>query len=1155
MSGKELAQCETMLKNLLLPDNTLRNQAQSQLQMFLSSLQHKESLSLYCSYLLLQSTDLNVKTYCTIIIRKIFFTSEKEISNEAVKNFSSENKEQIKKNLLLAIQSNENKSLQRKIADAALKVYEGLIENEEKWDDFLKFMISLFNLDLTDNNYQKIELGLFLLSNIYFFAYDELKEGINIFLKKFKIYFSCNSLSLKAKTVECINELLSGASKKEVKQFKDFIFNILETTKLCLDNKDQENLKVCLDSLEDLSISEPKILRKNFNDLFILMGKIFEEKSFEENIREISFEIIIEIIKKFPEIINDEYLKLFVQSLFKYAMEIEQSIDDDWLHPDSETFISDEFIPEHKLDEACSLLSRLFEYIDREKIIRLTSQNIMELINHSSEKDWKFKYIAYITVAEIVGFIDDISIIEKLINVILVDLNNPNLKIQYGSLYCIAELSDKHNPDFQNLYHKKVVPTCVKIVSESKCLRVQLESCDALNCFIEHLTNDDAALYMKDSLEILFQVFIKNETESPPALKEGILDILQEFIEASEEEFKKYSDKCLQLLLNYLGDIMTKNINRNLYGPLMETISDMGPLCPDLFKKHLTLILNTLIQINLNLKTFNENIANYLLSTWENIIPFLKENGNDYKDTIQKIISSLIELLKKNPEMSLSSDPTQKIDIMAFFAEDKKSDDEEKENKEKKDLKTSETEEFALFIEILNLFLTEYETFISLDNINTLIPIGIKLLKYPNTGIQTEISKTLGSIIKILSKKKDDVNININMIQNNSKNFISEIVAQLLEETDFALITSFIDTLKDIIHFTNLFLTTPEINNLTEKILEVFDKVEKSRIALIEQKKETENEYEKNKKTGEGKIYSDDEDDEKSKDEEVKEIKDQIDEIEDVLTSFSEFFGVLFDTHKSYTLEIVEKIIKEYLPRYFNDSTSSSFEKTLGLLLVDDMVEFLQQDIIGNIWDDLCAILIKYSNHTDDEVRNSACFGLGLFSKYTQKNYIKYYKEILTHIFNAINLPIDKNLPKNEKKTKQYARDNAVSALGKILKYKRNELESNGDYDKFLDIWINSLPITEDEEEGKICIQFLLDILMKEQNKVLGNGNKNLEKIIIVLSRAYNTEMVEETDESNIEAFANGVKNNNDFNKILMEMIYKQKGKTLNKIRALFKLK
>ena len=48
---------------------------------------------------------------------------------------------------------------------------------------------------------------------------------------------------------------------------------------------------------------------------------------------------------------------------------------------------------------------------------------------------------------------------------------------------------------------------------------------------------------MQSSLDTLFNIFIKPETESPPALKEGILDVVQEFINASEEEFKKYSQK------------------------------------------------------------------------------------------------------------------------------------------------------------------------------------------------------------------------------------------------------------------------------------------------------------------------------------------------------------------------------------------------------------------------------------------------------------------------------------------------------------------------------------------------------------------------------------------------------------------------------------
>ena len=151
---------------------------------------------------------MNVQTYCAIIIRKIFLTSEKEISNDAVKNFSESNKNEIKKNILSALQNCTNKSLRKQIADACIKIYEGLIENEEKWQELLQYIVNFFKLNLDETNAPQVELGLYLLSNIYSFAYDELKEGTEIFLKNFSIYFKSNILSLKTRTVQCITELL-----------------------------------------------------------------------------------------------------------------------------------------------------------------------------------------------------------------------------------------------------------------------------------------------------------------------------------------------------------------------------------------------------------------------------------------------------------------------------------------------------------------------------------------------------------------------------------------------------------------------------------------------------------------------------------------------------------------------------------------------------------------------------------------------------------------------------------------------------------------------------------------------------------------------------------------------------------------------------------
>ena len=1137
-----LSQCEQMLKNLLVPDDNIRKNAEIQLQQGLQNNQSKEVLCLYCSQVLLNTTDLSVKLYCAIIIRKIFLVND-DSKNDIIKTFNLDNKNVLKNNLFNALVNNvQDKNLNKKIANAIVNVFTCLLENDEKWDELLKYIIANFNLELSENNLNIIELSLYLLSNVYGVANDQLKEGIPVFLNCFSIYFKSNILSLKAKTVECINELLcSTSSKKESKKFREFIYYILETTLQCLKEHSSENLKICLDSLNDLSEYEPKISRKSFSDIFILMGKIIEDKEIDDNLREIAYELLINLIENMPKLMKNDEEKLsnLIQSLFKYAMEIDEEIDDEWLTPKATTFINDEFIPEQKLDEATSLLIRLFDALDEKVVLKIVSNNIAELIQHSSEKDWKYKYIAYITIAEVISYVKELNHIENIIEMILKDVNNQNIKIQYAALYCIAELADEHNPDFQNEYHGKVIGTLLNVLNNSNVLRIRLQVVDALDCFIEHVTDEVGAKYLQNSFDVLFTVFNEDDTKCPCSLKEGILNVVQEFIDASNEEFKKYAEKCFSILLEYLKKILNDGTNKTLIGILLETISIIGPLCPEVYKNYLLTLVNTLIKIQSSLSSYKENIGNYLLSSWEKIVPNLLI---DNKEKLLEVTQSLIELLKKPPEMSVSNNPNLQVNVQEFFKED----EEKKEEKAKPNLQTSETEEFATFIEILNLILESAPATINASQVENLYPVILSLLKYPNTDIQGEVANTFSNSIKSLIA----TNCEQNALHNAAKKYIADIVEQLFKESNFSLIVSLLDSIREIISSVKLFLTTPEINDLSEKLLKIFDKVEQNRIDLNKQKLKTEKEIENDKKTGDNKIFSDDEEDLDSEQEAIDEIQDEIEELEEVQTSFSEFFGTLFDTHKNLTLEIVEKFLKDYLPKYFNEQ-SSTFEKKLGVLIIDDMAEFLQQDLIGNIWNDILKTMITYSNHKDYELRNAAAYGLGIFAKFTKNDFKMYENDLLNSILNSMTFPDD--IPKAEIEDMKFARDNAVSALGKTIKYHGQELN---ELNKYLDIWVNKLPITKDHTEGKLNNKFLMEILQKDPKMVLGENNKNLSHIIVVLSKAYNSDDSDDETNKLIEQFANGILNNNEFKSVLDKVVSEQKkGKTLNKINGLFKLK
>ena len=78
-------------------------------------------------------------------------------------------------------------------------------------------------------------------------------------------------------------------------------------------------------------------------------------------------------------------------------------------------------------------------------------------------------------------------------------------------------------------------------------------------------------------------------------------------------------------------------------------------------------------------------------------MPYVKEN---YKDLIPKIIDSIINIITKPPEMSISSEPEQKLDIQEFL---KDINQKEKVFHDKKivTIVNSEIEEYSSFIEFI----------------------------------------------------------------------------------------------------------------------------------------------------------------------------------------------------------------------------------------------------------------------------------------------------------------------------------------------------------------------------------------------------------------------------------------------------------------------
>ena len=1100
---------EPILKGLLNNNNEERRKNESQILDLMKK--NKIGLVLCLTQIINSSQDSQVILYAAVISRKLLVIPENQKVNQNWVSAPVEIKEQIKSNLINALVKFNDKFMKKKIIDIISILYQSISKNEEKWEKVLQYIAEGFKLELNTQNDLNIRSAVLLLSKIFRYATKELTPGIDVFISCFNKYFQEGSIDLQTTSTEAICEILSeNLGKANTKKFKDLVFYILKTVLKCLEANDVDNLKISLFSLSNLAQYQPAMLKKNFRDITILMSKIIDNKNLEDdqNLREIAFEVIVSIIEAHHEVIDkdEETLRGLINSIFKYAMEIEEDIDDKWLTPTSSSLSSENYIPEAKLDEALSLIDRIILGIKSKKnVLKIISSFIQELINHKDDS-WKYKYIAYISVGKIATHVDNLNEIVEMVKMILKDIQNENPKIRYGCLYCISEFSSNLKDEFTELYGEEVIPALCNLVTNEKVLRCKLQGYDTMEAFIEESSEELLSKYLQQFLDSLFLNLLKPSNESPQSLKEAILDCLGDLIEKSKKSFKTFSVQSFKLMAEYFGNSLKNNdySDLNLFGLYIENLTKIGEDCEDLLEKSTREIAVALVAFQNNIKNFKGDVSQYLVASWQRILPNVKKNCTDL---IPKIIESIITVIEKPPEMSVDSNPEQAIDMQEFLkdAEDKGVELEKKTVS----IVTSETEEYSIFIDLLNMILSELKEH-AVSCIETVEKRANSILHYPNIEIRGKAATIYPKIVDIIFASGDTARLSQII-----KNYLSILVEEAVKENENEVITYLLNAVEDCIKDHGKTLTKDEVNSLFYKLFAIFDKIEKNRIQLNAE--EDIKEEMVKKKSSEPK----DEDIDDYYDEEIEldNIKQGIEGAEEIITAFSDAIGALFKTHKEFCMDIAGKMVNDVLPKYFKN-TATNFEKKMGLFIMDDMIEFLGQELLNAIWSDIFKILLQYVDHPSCEIRQAASYGLGQFITNTKNNYQIYAKDCLDILYKGLKVKMNEG----EEEEFHSAQDNVTTALGKIIKDKK---EFYPNLREIYDIWIDNLPITGDLVESAGQHDILCDDILKSSEIVFGENNKNVPHIIRILCKIVKSKYSNDDVDKKIMTILNAMKNNN----------------------------
>ena len=1056
--------------------------------------------------------DKVIKTSALVICRKILDT----IDFKEWKNINEDIKDKIKFKSLEIFLNEKEEAQKIKIGDVITQIIEKVSDNDEKWDDFEKLCLSIFLLKPNDeNNLIQINSLLKLISNGCGFLNDVIKNNLSNFISYFHLIFQNNNLKLKSCLTNLISELISFFEKEEIKLLEPFLFNILQATLDCFNNNEEEYLKNILETLIELSSNEPKIFQKHLQDIFKICEKVIDQKNYlNEKIRELAFELIINLIEELPELIRkrNEDLKILFSKIYLYSLEINNEIDNSWKNPSMNNYDEIEKIEEENILFSQGLIERIIETLDNDDIIDIINELIINFLN---QNDWKFKYIGLLSFGNLSNYEDeDFALNQNHLYKILSFTKDSNLKVRYSSINCINKLSQNFNPSFQDRFIHILIPQLIEIFPNENSLRIQCEIIETIIYLIEYSSCDKILPFVPTLLPLLFNYFITN---IPIILKKLIIECLLEIFVAIEEKSISFAKESFEIILKYFIEIYNSKQNKILYGKLIETLTTIGPYVKEDYYKYIPNIVNSIIELVEGIKFNNDPIRNNLQNSLEKLLPTLQK---DFNNLLLNLVNTVLHLIKLKPKIYISNQPQKEIDIRELINNGNNFDNEyiNNDNLDNKknlfELQTSEIDDFYGSLSLLNTIIKAY----GIGFINHIDEIEKEILPLMNKGtfnkVKTKSSKILTNLIKIVPQEKK---------REKGIVYIRSLIEGIEKETNFNVYEKYISNLKKLIENSGEILEKKELNELFNKIMYFFEYLDDKRLKLHNKINNNENNHLKDS------------------------LKEEIQNIENIQCEISNIIGALYKTHKSKSNDIATIIINKILPKFVK--SNSNFELKFSLYLIDDLIEYIGQEILFYIWNYFFEILTTSIKNENCDIRQASAYGIGIFAKFTKNNFDIYAEKSIIILKDAMLINFNNNNIDEDETDFGYSFDNIISAFGKIIFYQFNSEIVQKYLNELIQIWISNLPIKYDNDEKFIQHELICDLFLLKKNYINNNLYTPFIKFLITI---YNSKDSNKFINDKIIHILNVVKNDEQF-KVILDEIYKNELMLKEKIETLIK--
>ncbi|KAI8514353.1 Importin-5 [Branchiostoma belcheri] len=646
----EQAQFETLLANLMSPDNDVRKQAETMYDGI--------PVANRAQFLLQASRNANaaaeVRQMGAVLLRRLLTMS----FEEAWPTFPPELQAAIKTQLLAGIQQETTPNVRRKICDATAELARNLMGDDgtNHWPEALKFLFECASSQ--DPALKESALNIFCsIPGIFGNQQAHYLEVIK------QMLYQCMTdqtspqvrrLAAKA-TANFILENENDATLQ--RQLSDLLPGILQSLSESASTQDDDCV---LKSMIDLAENTPKYLRLQLDSVLNINLQILSNPDLPDQWRHLGLEVIVTLAETAPAMVRKraKIVPLLIPQVMALMVDLEE--EEDWATSDEaedEDSDSNAIAGETGLDRlACGLGGKT--------VLPHVSAALPQMLQNV---DWRYRHAALMAISAIgEGCHNQMqAVLPSVVDAVLPFLQDQHPRVRYAACNALGQMATDFAPLFQKKFIDKVIRGLLIVLDDFQHPRVQAHAGAALVNFSEDCPKSLLLPYLDPILAKLEQVLsVKIQEVVAKGTKmvlEQVVTTIAAVADTSEDAFVQYYDRFMPSLKLLMQSANSKEL-RLLRGKTIECISLIGlAVGTQKFMQDASDVMQMLLatQTDSQAQEMDDDDPqmSFMISAWARMCKLL---GKQFQQYLPVVMTPLLKAAAIKPEVALLDEDDMK---------------------------------------------------------------------------------------------------------------------------------------------------------------------------------------------------------------------------------------------------------------------------------------------------------------------------------------------------------------------------------------------------------------------------------------------------------------------------------------------------------------